>query len=196
MLKFARKIYDWASGKAHSPYSALWLGLVFLLEMVLFLPFDALLMLFCWENQKKRFLYALVATVASAISGLIGYCLGHLLWDTVGSLIVGHLISADFFYRMVGQYQLYESWAVLVGSFLPIPFKVITVSSGFCHLPLVPFLCCVLIARAVRFFAVAQMMAIWGAQIKGFVDRHFNRILIAIAAKLALSFTFFWALSN
>src|ERR1700722_2528569 len=196
MFKPARKIYDWAAKKAYSPKAPLWLGLVFLLELVFFLPLDALLMLFCWENPKRRFLYALMATLASVITATLGYLVGYLLWDLVGPYLIGNLISAQFFDKVVQHYNAYEHWAVMLGSLLPIPFKVVTISAGFCQLNPLTFIFCVAIARALRFFAIAEMMNRWGAQIKQFVDRNFNRILMAVGAKIALGFTFFCVLTR
>jgi membrane protein YqaA with SNARE-associated domain len=196
MFTPAKKVYNWASAKANTPLAPLWLGIVFLLEMVLFIPLDALLMLFCLENPKRRFLYALIATVASMISGIIGYFLGLFLWDIIGPYIVGHLISTDFFNRLVLHYTTYESWAVLIGSALPVPFKAITLSAGFCKIAFLPFIACVCAARAFRFFLLAELMHLWGVKIKAFIDRHFNRILVAVGAKIAIGLTFFWALSH
>lgn len=196
MFKWVRKIYDWATQKAYSTKAPLWIGVVFLLELILFLPLDALLMLFCWENPKKRFIYAGIATLASTLVGLAGYLFGHLLWDAIGPFVIAHLISPAFFERLVSHYQSHQNLAVMVGSFLPIPFKAVSLSAGFCHLALMPYLIFVCLARAARFFLIAQMMFLWGDKIKAFVDRHFNRILVAIGAKIALTFTFFWALAQ
>ncbi len=196
MFKPARRVYEWASQKAYSPKAPLWLGLIFLLELVLFLPLDALLMLFCLENPKRRFLYALMATLASAITGILGYLVGYLLWDLVGPYLIGTLISAQFFENIVQHYNAYEQWAVLIGSLLPIPFKVVTISAGFCQLNPFTFVLCVIIARALRFFTLAEMMNRWGVQIKQFIDRNFNRILMAVGAKVAIGFTFFWVLTR
>jgi membrane protein YqaA with SNARE-associated domain len=196
MMKPARKIYDWAAKKARSKHSPLWLGVVFLLELILFIPLDTILMLFCMENPRKKYLYAAIATVASAISGVIGYFLGYILWDAIGSYVVGHLISENFFNNLVHHYNAHQSLAVFIGSILPIPFKAISLSAGACHVSFVPFVAFVLLARACRFFLAATLIHVWGDKIKGFIDRHFNRIIMAVGAKIALTFTFFWALGH
>jgi membrane protein YqaA with SNARE-associated domain len=194
-MKPARKIYDWASKKVTSPHAAWWLGVIFFLELVLFIPLDALLMLFCWENREKRFLYATIATISSTLCGLAGYAIGYFLWDAIGPFVITHLISPDFFNRIVGHYTEYQNGAVFIGSLIPVPFKAISLSAGFCGLSLLPFVVCVFLARAVRFFFIAQMMQLWGPQVKAFVDRHFNRLLFALGAKVAIAFTFFWAMT-
>jgi len=193
MFKPARKIYHWAAQKASSPLAPLWLGCVFLLELFLFIPLDALLMLFCLENPERRYLYVLVAVGASAMSALIGFAVGYLLWDTIGSFVVEKLLSEDTFNRFVEHYNHYEQWAVMLGSLLPVPFKLVSLSAGFCSLAFWPYLGCVLVARALRFSFVAEMMFRFGPPIKSFIDRHFNRIVFVIGAKIAFALTFLFA---
>jgi len=194
MIRPARKIYDWAAGKAQSRFAPFWLGVVFLFELILFIPFDAILMLFCMQNPQRRFFYASAATLASLGTATIGYFAGYWLWDAIGSFVVGHVISEQFFARLVDHYSNHEHLAVFIGSLLPIPFKAITVSAGFCQLSFWSFAVSIFFARALRFFLVAEMMQHWGVRIKTFIDRHFGRIIMALGAKIALTFTFFWAL--
>ena len=154
------------------------------------------MILFALENPRRRYVYALLAAVCSTIGGIGGYFLGHLAWEAISPYILGHLMSAEFFNRMCGQYAAYENWAVFIGALLPLPFKAVALSAGVCHLPLTPFICCVALARSLRFLLVAKAVEKWGAQIKTFLDRHFGRVLFAIGAKIALAFTFFWALGQ
>jgi membrane protein YqaA with SNARE-associated domain len=195
-MKPARKVYEWACQKAFSPMAPLWLALIFFLEMFLFLPMDALLMLFCMHNPKRRFVYAAVATISSLVIGLIGYAVGYLLWDSIGQFVTEHLISKEFFNRLVNHYNVHEHIAVFLGSLLPIPFKAITVSAGFCQISLNGFLISIFLARALRFFIIAELMQRWGTQIKAFIDRNFRSIVIALGAKVVLTFGFFWILGN
>lgn len=195
-MNSARRVYNWACQKAYSPMAPLWLALIFLLEMFLFLPMDALLMLFCLHNPQRRFMYALVATLSSLVIGLIGYAVGYLLWDSIGDFVTTHLISQDFFNRLVTQYNAHENLAVFIGSFLPIPFKAVTISAGFCQLSINGFLISVFFARALRFFLIAEAMQRWGTQIRGFIDRHFNSLVWAFGAKTALTFAYFWVLGS
>ena len=132
-MQSAKESLCWAASKASIPSSSpLWLGLIFLSELFLFLPLDAMLMMFCMQNPARRYLYAAIATLASVFIALIGYGIGYLLWDTLGPYIVGHVISVDFFNRLVQHYNEHEGLAVFVGSILPIPFKAVTLSAGFC----------------------------------------------------------------
>ncbi len=195
-MQIARKIYNWASQKALSRWAPLWLALIFVLEMFLFLPMDALLILFCMHNPTRRHSYALVATVTSVVIGLIGYGVGYLLWDSMGGFVTQYLISPAFFERLVAHYNEYEYLAVFLGGFLPIPFKAITISAGFCQVPLMGYVIALLLSRALRFFILAEMMQHWGEQIRRFIDRYFGRLLMAFGAKTVLTVAFFWVLGK
>ena len=191
-----RRIYNWACQKAYSPRSPLWLAFIFVLEMFVFLPMDALLVLFCIHNGEKRRVYAFVSTVTSLLIGFIGYALGYWLWDLVGEFVTQYLISPSFFDRLVRHYAEYEYTAVFLGSLLPIPFKAITISAGFCKLPLEGFLIAMLLARGIRFFALAEAMKWWGDLIRRFVDRNFEMILLLFVVKTVLTVAFFWILGS
>jgi membrane protein YqaA with SNARE-associated domain len=195
-MQSARRVYDWACQKAYSPKAPLWLALIFILEMFLFLPMDALLMLFCMHNPQRRYIYALVATLTSVVIGLIGYGIGYLLWDSVGGFVTQYLISKEFFHRLVEHYNQYEHLAVFTGCFLPIPFKAVTISAGFCKLSVGGFVVAMLVSRALRFFLIAEMMQRWGTQVRAFIDRNFGGLLVAFGIKTALTFAFFWVLGN
>lgn len=195
MSGFAKKIYIWASLKANSRFSTLWLGAIFFLELFFFLPMDAILLLFCLENPAKRYQYAAVATAGSVACGLVGYLLGFAAWEALSPYVLDHFISTGFFERLSNHYQHSQHAAVFVGSLLPIPFKAITVTAGVCSLAFVPFLGAVMLARGARFFLIAKAVQKWGLQIKIFIDKHFHRFLFAVGLKILLTFSFFWALA-
>jgi membrane protein YqaA with SNARE-associated domain len=190
------RLYNWALQRTESRKAPLWIGLIFFLELVLFIPLDAILMFFCLQNRRRIFLYVMIAAVSSTLSGLVGYLLGHFLWDLIGPYIVPHLITASTFEHFAHHYQNYENWAVFVGSFLPIPMKVLSLSAGSFELGLAPFLGFLFLARFLRFSLVGGAMYIWGETVKGFVDRHFKGLFVIIGAKIALGFAFFYAIAQ
>jgi len=196
MEKKHSKFYNWAIQKAHSSKAPLWVGLLFFLELVLFIPLDAVLMFFCLENRKNIFLYVGIAAIASVFSGLIGYLAGHFLWDLIGSYVVPHLVSSSSFSHLSNHFQLYENWAVFIGGLVPFPLKALSLTAGVFHLGLLPFFLCLSCARILRFLLVGTAILLWGESIKNFVERHFHRIIFIIGAKMAMIFLLFWAISK
>jgi membrane protein YqaA with SNARE-associated domain len=196
MEKGHSKLYHWAIQKANSPYAPFWVGLLFFMELVLFIPLDAILMFFCLENRKRIFLYVAIAAIASVLSGLVGYLAGHFLWDLIGTYIVPHLISHHAFARISNHFQLYENWAVFIGALIPFPLKALSLTAGVFHLGLLPFFLCLSLARALRFLVIGAAILYWGEKIKNFVGRHFHRIIMILGAKIAMVFFLFWILAK
>ena len=195
MFGKARKIYEWASLKAKKRFAPFWLGVIFLTEMIFFIPLDAILLLFCLENPSRRYFYAFMATLASAITGAIGYFLGYLAWDFLGPYVLDRWISSSFFNQLCDHYQAVQNTAVFVGALIPIPFKAVTLSAGVCHLHFLPFIGAVIAARMLRFFLIAKVTEKWGLWIKAFIDKHFHKFVVAVALKIGLALSFFWVLT-
>ena len=151
-----QRLYNWMGSQVESRYADLMLGLLFYLEAIFFLPTDPMLIIFCIERPKKAFRYATIATVCSVLGGITGYYLGLLLWNTLGQDIVNntyinYLISPEMFSYLGQQYEEYESWAILIASFSPIPYKAATITAGFFKLPFLPFIIFSIIGRVTRF---------------------------------------------
>jgi len=179
-MNFIRKVYDWMGKKVYSKYANLWLAGLFFIEAVFFIPVDPLLILFCVQNNKKSLKYATIATLSSVTGGVVAYGIGKLMWDTVGINLVKWVISETAFNTAVLKYKLYQNWAVLIAGFTPLPYKAVTLSAGFCGLSLAPFI-------LYSFFLVAGSIRIWGPQIKIFIDRYFNQLVILFTIILIAS---------
>lgn len=195
MFGAAKRFYEWASLKAKKRFAPLWLGVIFLTELIFFIPMDAILLVFCLENPARRYFYALMATLASIVTGVVGYSLGHIAWDFLQPYILDHWISSSFFSQICAHYLAIQGWAVFFGALLPIPYKAITLSAGVCHLSLVSFVGAIIGARLLRFFLIAKATERWGVQIKAFIDKHFHRFIVALGIKIAFALSFLWALS-
>lgn len=186
------RFYQWALQRTESKRAPFWMGLLFFLELFLFIPLDAILIFFCLQNRSRIPLYIMIATVATTFSALAGYLLGHSLWHLIGPYVIPNLISQASFEHFAMYYQLHESLAIFFGAFLPFPMKLLSLSAGVFHLSLSPFLLYVFLARALRFSLIGIAMILWGEKVKAFLDRHFQRVLLLLGAKIAVAFTLFW----
>ncbi len=179
-------VFVWIRAKAASEYSEWWIALASLLETVLFLPVDPFLIFFTLEQPKKYLRYAVVATIVSAIGGSIAYLIGAFFWHLVGHWIVGHLVSPTFFQSLIGYYQAHQQAVVFVGAFLPLPFKAITLSAGFCNISYVSFITVLLCARLSRFFLVTWITCRWGGVILSCIDRYATHVISLVCVKIAI----------
>lgn len=186
-----RRLYDWMGTFVYSPYGVWILGVLFFIESIFFMPTDPLLILFCVEHRKKSFWYATVATIGSVAGGVAAYYIGLSVWATVGQPLVSLVTTQAKFDHLCTQYRLYQNWAVLIAGFTPIPYKLVTLTAGFCKLPLLPFIVCSIIARGARFYLVAAVVYVWGKQIKDYIDRYFNTLLLVFVLLVAASLLIF-----
>lgn len=193
-VKVKDRFYAWAGAKIRSPLAPLWLFLFFFAEIILFIPLDPLLMMYCIENPRRRFYYAIIATFSSLMAALVGYFIGLYLWDLLSPYILDHLISTSFFHKLELHYEKYESLAVGVGSLLPFPLKAITLSAGACKLPVALFLLAVFTGRLIRFFSVSQLMQHFGPRVKVFMEKYLSKAAIAVGVKIALTAALVWFL--
>ncbi len=173
-----KKLYNWMGRQVHSPYATHLLAALFFVEAIFFVPVDPLLILYCLERRRLSWYYATIATCASVLGGIAAYGIGYAVWDLVGQRLVTFLFSPVQFAQAVSFYKNYESLAVLVAGFTPLPYKAITLSAGFCKLPLLPFTLCSCISRGARFFLLAGVIALWGDKIKVYIDRYFNLLVL------------------
>lgn len=190
------RIYEWAMQKAGSSRATFWISLLFFLEIVLFVPLDAILLFFCLQNRSKIFIYAIIGAIASTFSALLGYFAGHFLWDLLEKIIIPHLISQNQFNTIANHFILYENLAVFIGMLLPFPVKALSLTAGAFHLELTSFILYALLARILRFFFVGTIAFIWGEKVEIFFKRHFNTILIAVFAKVLVLSSLFWFFSS
>lgn len=196
MKKSTTKLYNWSIEKASSTKAPLWLGLLFALELFLFIPLDAVLMFFCLQRRSNILLYIMIATIASTISGLVGYLMGHFLWDLISDWVIPTVISSSSFERFSGHMQMYENWAVFIGGLVPFPIKALSLVAGVFKLGILPFVTFLAAARLVRFTLIGVTMALYGEKVKLFVDKHFHRLFMLVGAKVAAAIIFFWVLAR
>ena len=180
-----KRLYDWTISLASSPRATWALALIAFAESSFFpIPPDVLLAPMALAKPKRAFFYAGVCTAASVLGGVLGYAIGHLLYDTVGLWLMelyryGQKVEAmQAFYAEWG-------WAfILVKGVSPIPFKLITIVSGLMHynFPLFVLLCT--ITRGARFFLVAGAMNLWGDRLRDLLERYFGVFLAIIVVSV------------
>lgn len=182
-----KRMYDWCGQQVHTAYAVPLLALLFFIEAIFFVPVDPLLILYCIEDRMQAFYFATIATFSSVAGGLMGYLIGYAVWESCGKMLVGFLFSPETFSYALQQYKHYEAWAVLIAGFTPLPYKAVTLSAGFCKLPLMPFIIFSLLGRGARFFLIAGSIRIWGQQIKEYIDRSFNFLVFLFTIMIVVT---------
>lgn len=149
---------------AEAPNARWYLGGVSCTESAFFpIPPDVLLMPMVLARPDDAWRLAWLTTWTSVLGALLGYALGYFAiellmpylqeWGYVGKLEQAKAFFAD-----------YGIWAVFLGAFTPLPFKVITVTAGMLDMSLLPFVLVALLGRGQRFFLIAGVMKYGGVR--------------------------------
>ncbi len=179
------RLYNWTLSLAQTRYAMWALALVAFVESSVFpIPPDILMIPMILARPRRAWVIALVAMVASVLGAMLGYYIGAALFDTIGQPILafyGKTEAADAF---AARFNAYGSWAVLIAGVTPFPFKVITIMSGWTHMPFVPFVLACILARGLRFFVVAALLWRFGAPIRDFIERRLGVMFVLALAIL------------
>jgi membrane protein YqaA with SNARE-associated domain len=179
-----RALYDWTMAQARSPYAIWILAAVAFIESSVFpIPPDVLMIPMIIARPSRAFLIAGVALLSSVAGGLLGYAIGMFAFEQIGQPILMSLGKAEAMAGFNDRFNDFGFWPVLIAGVTPFPYKVITIMSGWTGLPLGTFIVASIIARGLRFFAVAWLLWKFGAPIRDFIER-----------RLGLMFTLFVAL--
>ena len=186
-----KKLYDkcveWAGYKAAN----LILGLVAFLESFIFpIPTDAMIIPMVIAKKNKFFKIALIAIIFSVLGALIGYLIGYVFFNEVGVKIFeifGTENANMFKEKLASEKGLLSGIIILfIAGFTPLPFKIITISSGFVHFNIFLFIITCFVARGLRFFLVAYLTYKYGAAIGPFLEKKGGQATVIITITLVI----------
>ena len=186
-MRFLHLLYDWTMQLANNPRAIWLLGFVSFIEAIFFpIPPDVLLIPMILANIKKAWLYAFVTTITSVVGGLVGYAIGYLAYEQIAEpllLNLGKQAAMSLFSSSINENGFL---IVLTAGISPIPFKVVSVMSGFTQMPLFVFLLSALLGRATRFFVVATLLKYYGETIKSFIETYLGWLFLVFIAFIVL----------
>ena len=186
-MRFLHLLYDWTMQLANNPRAIWLLGFVSFIEAIFFpIPPDVLLIPMILANIKRAWLYAFVTTITSVIGGLVGYAIGYLAYEQIAEpllLSLGKQAAMSLFSSSINENGFL---IVLTAGISPIPFKVVSVMSGFTQMPVFVFLLSALLGRATRFFVVATLLKYYGETIKSFIETYLGWLFLFFIALIVL----------
>src|SRR6478609_529638 len=152
------------------------------------IPPDVILVPMALAQPHKARLYALVCTIASVLGGLVGYAIGALLFDTVGKWLISAYGYGDGIEAFRAAYAEWGAWIILIKGMTPIPFKIVTIASGFAGYNLLAFFVLSIITRGARFFLEAELLRHFGEPIRVFVEKRLTLVTTGFLAAIVGGF--------
>jgi len=184
-----KRMYDWTLSMSGHPRSLWVLAFVAFIESSFFpIPPDLLLIPLILAAPTRAFGIALIAVVASVAGGVFGYFIGAFAFEAIGQPILASLGKIDYVAGFNQKFNEYGLWAVLIAGVTPFPFKVITIMSGWTSMPFGVFVFSSLVARSLRFFAVATLLYYFGAPIRNFIEKRLGLVFTVFIFVLIAGF--------
>jgi membrane protein YqaA with SNARE-associated domain len=184
-----RRTYDWCIAAADKPY-ALWiLAAVAFAESSFFpVPPDIMLLPMSLARPRRAWVFAMVCTVASVAGGVLGYAIGALLYDSLGQWLIHLYGLGGKVEAFRASYAEWGAWIIIGKGLTPIPYKLVTITSGFAGYDIWLFILCSIVARGGRFFIVAILLNRYGDAIRAEIEKRLGLWVASGAAVIVLGF--------
>ena len=177
-----RRLYDWCIAAADKPYATWLMGTVSFLESSFVpIPPDAMLIPMSLARPDRAWFYAALCTLTSVAGGVLGYFIGAALYDSVGLWVMNLYGLTDKVESFREAYAQWGSWIILLKGLTPIPYKLVTIASGFAGYSFVMFVLLSLVARGTRFYLVAFLLNRYGAQARAIIEERLG-FWVAVSA--------------
>ena len=193
-----KKIYDKCVSWAGHKYAKPLLAFEAFIERSFFpIPPDVMIIPMVVAKKKEFLRIALIATIFSVLGALFGYVIGYVFFNEVGYKIF-ELYGYDdpnFLKEKFSTKGGFFSWLgiLFTAGFTPLPFKLLTISSGFIHFNIFFFIIICVFTRGLRFFLVAFLTYKFGESFGPFLEKSGTKwsIIISIVIVMIGSLIYF-----
>ena len=139
-------------------------------------------------KKNEWFRIALIATVASVLGACLGYLIGFIFFNEIGVKIF-ELYGVDntsFLKEKVSSEGGVIAWITLltIAGFSPVPFKLLTITSGFVNFNIVYFIVISTLTRGSRFFIIAFLIGNFGATMRKILEKRMITVSIILSVIL------------
>jgi len=150
-------------------------------EAIIFpLPQEIFMVPMMLSERSKVFRIAFYSFIGSILGGITAYYLGLLFFDSIVNPIINFYDYSHHFLFFKDQINEFGFIYVFIGGFTPLPFKIITLTSGALSIPFWNFLIAAILSRGLRFYLVGFLIWKYGEKVINTVDKKLNLISFCI----------------
>ena len=180
-----KKLYDKCVVWAGYKYAKQILAFEAFIESSFFpIPPDVMIIPMVVSKKEEFIRIALIATIFSVLGALFGYYIGYSLNEIAIKIfeLYGYEYS-DTFRKNFATGGGFETWLgiLFTAGFTPLPFKLLTISSGIIHFNLMSFIFICIVTRGLRFFLVAYLTYKFGSKFGPFLEKKGGQWTMIIA---------------
>ena len=181
-----KKLYDKCVKWAAHKYANHLLAFVAFIESSFFpIPPDVMIIPMTVAKKEKFLKIALITTIFSVLGALFGYFIGYVFFNEVGIKIfeIYGYEDPNFLKEKFSTKGGFISWLgiLFTAGFTPLPFKLLTISSGFIHFNIFFFIIICIVTRGSRFFLVAFLTYKYGELFGPFLEKKGGQWSLIIA---------------
>ena len=171
--------------------SKFFLGIMSFVESFVFpIPPDVLIIPMTIAKKNEWVKIALIATIGSVLGACLGYLIGYVFFNEIGVKIF-ELYGVDntsFLKDKMSSEGGTIAWMTLlaIAGFSPIPFKLLTITSGFVNFNLLYFIVVSLITRGSRFFLIAFLVGNFGSAMKKIIEKKLLKFSLILSFLLII----------
>ena len=166
--------------------SKYFLGFISFIESFIFpIPPDVLIIPMTIAKRQEWIKIATIATIGSVAGACLGYFIGYVFFNEVGLKIfeLYGVDNASFLKDKVSSEGGIVAWITLlaIAGFTPVPFKLLTITSGFVHFNIIYFIAIATVTRGIRFFLIAFLIGNFGSAMKKIIEKKLLMVSITFS---------------
>lgn len=127
-------------------------------SIFLFIPPEVFMTPPIIANKKRAVPVVLAASLGSIVGGIIAYCIGAWLFDSVGVWLINNFASMEKFELAQSLFIRHGVLIIFLTAVTPVPYKLMAICAGFMGFPAVLFLGLSAILRTGRFAIVGYLL--------------------------------------
>ncbi len=171
-----RNLYKKTIELAGNKNSKFFLGGISFIESFIFpIPPDVIIIPMTIAKPKSWLKIAFIATLGSVLGAVLGYLIGYVFFNEIGIKIfeLYGVDNASFLKDKVSSGGGVIAWMTLlaIAGFTPVPFKLLTITSGFVHFNIFYFIVISILTRGSRFFIIAFLVGNFGPTMKKIIEK-------------------------
>ncbi len=161
------------------------------LESIIFpFPQEVFMIPMMASDRDRIFKIACFALLGSLFGAIAAYFIGMYLFESIGMYILNLYDLNEAFSNFSDKVSEFGFIYVFIGGFTPVPFKIVTLSSGFIGINFLIFITASIISRSVRFFLIGYIIWKFGEDIMKSFENRLNTYLILFIIFLILIIIF------
>ncbi len=194
-----KKLYDKCVQWAGHRYAKPILAFESFIESSFFpIPPDVMIIPMVVAKKNEFIRIALITTIFSVLGALFGYFIGYVFFNEIGVKIfeIYGYEDPNFLKEKFSSTGGFVSWLgiLVTAGFTPLPFKLLTISSGFIHFNILSFVIICIVTRGSRFFLVSYLTYIYGQKIGPLLEKEGAKWTIIITSIIIILLAAFYFL--